>query len=321
MPAKHGRRRARTAREQGHGTVEYLGLAMLLGGIVVAVVGVVPASVAQAFNRAVCVVTTEECPGGTPRDRVPGLAKTEAEVAPESRAFAQSQAQHRAEQPTLREDVRRRVVDAGNGTGGTRSSRTNMPLPEDTPRQVRTMLSASPEKFSQLVQRETIYSDAPGWFGVSQYNWRYFRSDPGAGDGIVVFDFFIETGTSGHIIRGDDRGFPEDSGALSVPMHMSRFRVVIDRSTGRGVIIQSKSTGNDWLHGILQNEPQPIAINEDGTIKNYQLPNHYKVHADENSITLEYKGRQQHHAWPGRSWDDQDTPGRTWQLGSGAAIG
>lgn len=264
---------------RGSSTFEYIGLIAVVGGIVAALVGLLPMSFARAFDRAVCAVAARTC-----TDQVaarPHDSQNRADEGADEKAFP-------APSPPA-SNPPRAPARPGSGDNATKARDMRDSLPERTPKQVDTMLSASPQRFSELVGNGTMNSPTDTLFGQSDRNWRYFRTEPGDDDGIVVYDFFIADDTSGHIIRGDDRGFAENGGALNVPMEKSRFRLVIDRSTGRGVVIQSESILNGLLEDI-QNEPQPIAIDEEGILKNYDFPNHYSVDADGDSVGLEYEG-------------------------------
>lgn len=267
--------------ERGHATFEYAGLIVVVAGIIAALVGLLPGSFTRAVERAVCAVAARTCTdhgAARPHDSPNRAGEEDGHKAFPAPSPAAS---HLARAPA-------RPMSGGTTEEETRGIRDS--LPENTPAQVDTMLTASPGRFDDLVDNGTQHSSTDGWLAPSDRNWRYFRTEPGDDDGMVVYDFFISGETSGHFIAGDDRGFPEDGGALSVPMDKSRFRVVIDRSTGRGVVIQSKSTMNGLLEGLFQNEAQPIAIDEEGVLKDYDFPNHYSVDADGDSVSLEYEG-------------------------------
>lgn len=134
------------------------------------------------------------------------------------------------------------------------------------------MIYAPDEEFSKLIEKDTIY-DEGGWF-----DYRYFDTgaDPGKEvGGLVVFDFFITAGSSGHVVTGDGEG-RDFAAPFSADTSESRVRVVEDKATGRGVVIQNDTElvgAQKGLAGPLgEEEPRPIVVSGNGLLRDYEPP-------------------------------------------------
>ena len=95
-------------------------------------------------------------------------------------------------------------------------------------------MSPTDADFAALLERGTIQFDG------GAHNLRYFQVPPEPGQGILVMDLFIP-GASAGPLSGDDRGFANPLRDPALGITDSRGMIVIDRETGRGVIVQSES--------------------------------------------------------------------------------
>lgn len=117
-----------------------------------------------------------------------------------------------------------------------------------------TLFGASDSEFDALRGEGTIYYDG------GAYNTTYFQLDDPPGGGVVVMDYFIDSGSSGLLLKGDDRGH-EDPLRGDVPLQKSRMMLVVDLETGRGqvYVTETCTTGVERC-----NEPRPNVL--DGSI-------------------------------------------------------
>lgn len=161
------------------------------------------------------------------------------------------------------------------------------------------LASITDDEFADLVDQGTIYQDGG-------HNRRYFEVEAAPGDGLLVFDFFIRQHVSGYQpaqLYGDDRG-PSDPLLSDLGIDDSRFMVLLDRESGRGMIVQAESEWSgpgDTVVGT--NEPRPIALDTGmddvfsndsdndalfGEGVNLDISNQFDVGVDGGSVSLTY---------------------------------
>ena len=105
------------------------------------------------------------------------------------------------------------------------------------------LVGPSEAEFAELVAQGTIQLDD----GAS--NRRYFRLPAEPGQGILVMDLFIP-GSSAGPLKGDDRDFADPLRDPDLGVGDSRVLLIIDRETGRGMIVQSESCTVSAFGGI-----------------------------------------------------------------------
>ena len=134
-------------------------------------------------------------------------------------------------------------------------------------------------------------------------NRRYFQIPPAPGQGILVMDLFIPGENAGPL-KGDGRDFENPLRNPDLEETDSRVTVIIDRETGRGVIVQSQSCTVSVAGAGFCNEARPISINGDlGLIENdsendatgeginLDVTNNYNISADGDGVHLDYESR------------------------------
>ena len=176
-------------------------------------------------------------------------------------------------------------------------------------------MSPTDADFAALLERGTIQLDG------GAHNLRYFQVPPEPGQGILVMDLFIP-GASAGPLSGDDRGFANPLRDPALGITDSRGMIVIDRETGRGVIVQSESCTASVGGREFCNEPRPISINGDlgffendpendatGEGVNIDVVNSYDVHADGDGVRIEYESRNSVSPFPAISGDLTFQPG------------
>lgn len=151
------------------------------------------------------------------------------------------------------------------------------------------LLSGDDAAFRALVAEGTTYQEG------GKYNRRYFQLPPAPGEGVLVYDFYIPFDSS-VFLKGDDRG-ESDPLLGEYGMDRSRMMLVIDRETGRGVLVQTETC----TVGIRAcNEPRPIVFDMDdgwendsendatGEGINIDQTNQFAIEADGDSVKLTY---------------------------------
>ena len=159
------------------------------------------------------------------------------------------------------------------------------------------LVSPSAAEFAALVEQGTIQADD------DDTNRRYFQLPPAPGQGILVMDLFIPDENAGPL-KGDGRGFENPLRNPDLEETDSRVMVIIDRETGRGVIVQSQSCTVSVAGAGFCNEARPISINGDlGLIENdsendvtgeginLDVTNNYNISADGDGVHLDYESR------------------------------
>ncbi len=145
--------------------------------------------------------------------------------------------------------------------------------------------------FRALVDAGTTYQQG------GKFNQRYFQVDPAPGEGVLVYDYYIPFESS-LFLKGDDRGVADP---LLGPygQDRSRITVIIDRETGRGVVMQTE-TCTTGIGANFCNEPRPITFDMDdgwendsendatGEGINIDQTNQFEIEADGDSVTLSY---------------------------------
>lgn len=284
--------------EGGEAATEYLGVLVLVGLVIVALLtSGIATKIAQGVQAAVCrIMSIEDCaggaevagPAGSVAERTRVLENAEAaragfvaeyggrlaEMEQQARAARQAGDLDTAERLSAQLDHYRRLEQAGvRGPG----------LVE--------LAAASDVEFADLVSRGTI--DLQN----GKFNTRYFQTEPVPGEGVLAYDFFIAADSSGGFLNGDDR---DHADPFTVPLERSRVFVLIDRATGRGQILQTETCTVTVLGRSTCNEPRPIALNGEGPIANdsgnditgeginVDQTNQFDVTADAGGVSLSY---------------------------------
>lgn len=151
------------------------------------------------------------------------------------------------------------------------------------------LLAGDDAAFRALVEEGTTYQDG------GKFNRRYFQLDPAPGEGVLVYDFYIPFDES-LFLDGDNRG-ESDPLLGEYGMDRSRMMLIIDRESGRGVLVQTETC----TVGIRTcNEPRPITFDMDdgwendsendatGEGINIDQTNQVEIEADEDSVRLTY---------------------------------
>jgi hypothetical protein len=159
------------------------------------------------------------------------------------------------------------------------------------------LVTPSAAEFADLVDQGTIQADD------NDTNRRYFQVPPAPGQGILVMDLFIPGENAGPL-KGDGRDFENPLRNPDLEETDSRVMIIIDRETGRGVIVQTQSCTVSVFGAGFCNEPRPISINGDlGLIENdpdndvtgeginLDVTNNYNINADGDGVHLDYESR------------------------------
>jgi hypothetical protein len=177
------------------------------------------------------------------------------------------------------------------------------------------LVAPTDEEFAALIEQGTIQADDDAT------NRRYFQLPPAPRQGIFVMDLFIP-GESAGPLKGDGRDFTDPLRTPGLELTDSRGMIIIDRETGRGVVIQSESCTVSVFGGDFCNEPRPISINGDlGLIENDEendvtgegvnldVTNNYDITPDGDGFRLEYESRNSVSPFPAISGDVTFQPG------------
>ncbi len=177
------------------------------------------------------------------------------------------------------------------------------------------LVGPSEADFAELVAQGTIQLDD----GAS--NRRYFQLPAEPGQGILVMDLFIP-GSSAGPLKGDDRDFANPLRDPDLGIQDSRVMLIVDRETGRGMIVQSESCTVSAFGRDFCNEPRPISINGDlGTFENdsendatgeginIDMTNSYDLEADGDGVRIGYESRNSVSPFPAISGDLTFQPG------------
>lgn len=154
------------------------------------------------------------------------------------------------------------------------------------------LASLSDEEFAARVADGTTYQDG------GRYNRRYFQVDPAPGEGVLVYDYYIPfDGSLG--LKGDSRGV-SDPLLGEYGQDRSRVTVILDRETGRGVVVQTETCTVGVFGREFCNEPRPITFDKDddydndtgndatGEGLNIDKTNEFEIEADGDSVSLDY---------------------------------
>jgi hypothetical protein len=145
--------------------------------------------------------------------------------------------------------------------------------------------------FRALVEEGNTYQEG------GKYNRRYFQIEPAPGEGVLAYDYYIPFESS-LFLKGDDRGVADP---LLGPygQDRSRITVIIDRETGRGVVVQTE-TCTTGIGMNFCNEPKPIVFDKgddyvndsenDATGEgiNIDKTNEFEFESDDDSVSLDY---------------------------------
>lgn len=153
------------------------------------------------------------------------------------------------------------------------------------------LFGTSDGDFDALMAEGTIYFDG------GAYNTTYFRLENPPGGGVVVMDYFIDSSTSGLVLRGDDRDHL-DPLRDGLTVDESRMVLVVDLETGRGQVLVSETCTS----GVsVCNEPRPNVVDgsfwsdDTGTRpvipilpNDYDIANQFTFGDAENGFSLDY---------------------------------
>ena len=135
-----------------------------------------------------------------------------------------------------------------------------------------------------LVDAGTTYQQG------GKFNQRYFQVDPAPGEGVLVYDYYIPFESS-LFLKGDDRGVADP---LLGPygQDRSRITVIIDRETGRGVVMQTE-TCTTGIGANFCNEPRPITFDmDDGWENDSGARRHRRGHQHRPDEPVRDRGRR-----------------------------
>lgn len=155
----------------------------------------------------------------------------------------------------------------------------------------RDLLGASDTEYAELMAAGNMYFDG------SRYNTAYFQLEDPPGGGVVVMDYFIDSGSSGLVLAGDDRDH-EDPVRGDLALEESRMMLVVDLGTGRGQVYVTETCTS----GIrVCNEPRPNVFdgsflsNDTGTRpviplldNDYDVANQFSFSPVDGGFRLEY---------------------------------
>lgn len=151
------------------------------------------------------------------------------------------------------------------------------------------LLSPDDAAFEDLLAEGTTYQDG------GKHNRRFFQVDPAPGEGVLVYDFYIPFDSS-LFLDGDDRDVA-DPLLGEYGMDRSRIMIVLDRETGRGVVVQTETCTTPIR---ACNEPRPITFDMDdvwandaenditGEGINIDMTNQFEIEADADSVRITY---------------------------------
>ncbi len=156
---------------------------------------------------------------------------------------------------------------------------------------LRALFAASDSEYQALMAEGTMYFDG------GAYNTSYFQLEDPPGGGVVVMDYFIDSGTSGGILSGDDRDHADPLRG-DVPLSESRMMLVVDLETGRGQVYVTQTC----TAGIrVCNEPRPnvfdgsVFSNDTGTSPllppldhDYDIANQFDFSSADGGFQLHY---------------------------------
>jgi hypothetical protein len=286
-----------TMRDQrGQTSAEYMGMLLVVAVVIGALLATgLGGAIADRAGQAICAIAGQGC--ATPasastsedglRDRLTALAPLVNnaggaidELAAQAQAAIDRRDLDEARRLIERLELYRDLINAGP-RGETLSA----------------LVAPTAAEFAQLVEQGTIQADDDAT------NRRYFQIPPEPGQGILVMDLFIPGENAGPL-AGDDRGFANPLRDPNLTDTDSRVMVIIDRETGRGVIVQSGSCSMSIGGRSFCNEARPISINGDlGLIENdsendatgeginLDVTNNYNVHPDGDGVRIDYESR------------------------------
>lgn len=295
--------------ERGQISAEFSGGLLLVALIIATLVASgVPTQIADGVEDAICRITGQACgtSGGGGGETADALADRLAGVAPFAAVHggALEELADQARDALARGDTdaaealieRLELLRELTGAGPRGATLADLVTPTDG-------------EFADLVGHGTIQLED------GALNRRYFQIPPAPGQGVLVMDLFIP-GASAGPLKGDDRGFADPLRDPDLTDSDSRVIVIIDRETGRGVIVQSETCTRSAFGQSFCNEPRPISINGDlGLIENdgenditgegvnLDVTNNYHVTADGDGVRIDYESRNSVSPFPAISGD------------------
>jgi hypothetical protein len=301
--------------ERGQIASEYLGLLLLVALIIGALTASgVPGSIASGVETAICRIAGGECDAEASTGDATAAALNErlAALVPlvnahggpiEDLAQQAAAAIARGDLDEAQELIERLELYRDLISAGPRGAT------------VADLVTPTDEDFAALVEQGTIQADDDAT------NRRYFQLPPEPGQGIFVMDLFIP-GESAGPLKGDGRDFADPLRDPDLGLTDSRGLIIIDRETGRGVVIQSESCTVSVFGSDFCNEPRPISINGDlGLIENdgdndvtgegvnLDLTNNYDITPEGDGFRLDYESRNSVSPFPAISGDVTYQPG------------
>lgn len=285
--------------EAGQTSIEWVAVGAVVVAIVLAVVSVAPGladTVGDGVRSVVCRATSTACDGGdgSTDGTSDGAGDTAEQAAARSRlADVADEVEGLGEGADDLVQAAQDAIDAGDlETAEALTQRLELiaRLTADPERGdlVTQLLTADDAAFEALIADGTIYLDD------GTLNTAYFQIEPQPGGGVVVMDYFIDSGFSGPL-AGDDRGHEDPFGG-SLDMEDSRIMIVMDLETGRGQIIQSESC---LAFGGPCNEPRPITFDGSAIVNdsqnditgegiNLDIANQFWISEDGDGIRIDY---------------------------------
>lgn len=267
--------RSRGPASRGNATLEYIGLVILIAGILTALLAGPAWGIGQKIATKLCtaistIVGGEAC--GDTDSRKDQSEHTSTRVA-RIREHQQQRAGfvnehggvYAAKEARINELIEQGRIDAAERLDRRLAYYIQLARQGERGALLDRLWSATGSEFRRMMQRGSISIPDPTHPDSVAHNdsIRYFQIPPKPGGGVIVVDFFIPEAASGFVLSGDDRGHRNPI-SLGLSRNRSRMMIVIDQETGRGLIYVSNSctTNLGPLNGC--NNARPIAFPDDG---------------------------------------------------------
>ena len=275
--------------ERGQTAAEYLGVLLVVAAVISGVATTsIGGEIGARMHELVCKIAGTECAGEG------GSSSTRDALDERARALDEWAGAHGDRFRDLLDEA-----DAANARGDVEEADRILDLLElyrqlaDGPRgpDIDALIGSSDAAFEDLLAEGTTYQEG------GKYNRRYFQLDPAPGEGVLVYDYYIPFESS-LFLKGDDRGVA-DPLLGEYGQDRSRITVIIDRETGRGVVVQTE-TCTTGIGANFCNEPRPITFDMDdgwendsendatGEGINIDQTNQFEFDADDDSVRLQY---------------------------------
>lgn len=283
--------------QSGQTAAEYMGMLLVVAAIIGALAtSGLGDSVAKGAQRAICMIGGGgECAPGDATADAGGTSGADAEILQRASALDAWAAAQGGRAAELLEQAR-----AALARGDQREADRLLDLLElyrrlqSGPRgqDVSDLASLSDEEFAARVADGNTYQEG------GKYNRRYFQLDAAPGEGVLVYDYYIPFDSSVGL-KGDSRGV-SDPLLGEYGQDRSRITVIIDRETGRGVVVQTETCTVGVFGKAFCNEPRPITFDKgddydndsgnDATGEgiNIDKTNEFEIDADGDSVSLDY---------------------------------